>query len=50
MFVGSSGILPVVWPDEWPIVHRLALGVFFLWVGWDSSWLVRLGWVGVGWV
>ena len=55
-FVGSGGVLPIAWPDEWPSVHRLALGVVFGGLGGiplgRSDWggLVGLGGVGLGWV
>ena len=47
-FVGSGGILPVAWPDEWPTVHWLAWGVVF--GGLDGIPLGRSVWGGLAWV
>ena len=48
MFVGSSGVLPVAWPDEWPTVRRSAWGVVFGGLGGIP--LGRSDWDGLGWV
>ena len=47
-FVGSGGVLPVAWPDEWPTVHWLAWAVVF--GGLAGIPVGRSDWVGLGWV